>query len=80
MHNVEDLVSEFARINIATMRMVGDEGDVEGADVRDEREPLEEVMLSNHQYVGLNLKSICLPSPCSRWTQRALAGCSFGHW
>jgi hypothetical protein len=48
MHDVEDLVGKFARIDVATMRMVGNKGNIERADMRDEREPLEEVMLSSH--------------------------------
>ena len=50
MHDVEDLVGEFAWVDIVAVRVVGDEGDVEGADVGDEGEALEEVVLLSCQY------------------------------
>jgi hypothetical protein len=45
VHDVEDLVGEFARVNVVAVRVVGDEGDVERADVGNEWQALEEVVL-----------------------------------
>lgn len=45
MHNVENLVGELTRIDVAAVGMVGNEGDVQGADVGDVRKTLEEMVL-----------------------------------
>ena len=55
MHDVEDLVGEFARVDVVAVRVVGDEGDVERADVWNEREALEEVVLRLCQYQILDM-------------------------
>ena len=55
VHDVEDLVGEFARVDVVAVRVVGDEGDVERADVWNEREALEEVVLRLCQYQILDM-------------------------
>jgi hypothetical protein len=45
VHDVEDLVGELARVDVVAVEVVGDVGDVEGADMRDVWEALEEVVL-----------------------------------
>lgn len=45
VHDVEDLVGEFARVDVVAVRVVGDEGYVERADVGNEWQALEEVVL-----------------------------------
>lgn len=45
MYYVEDLVGEFARIDVVAVRMVGDEGDIEGTDVWNVGQTLEKVVL-----------------------------------
>jgi hypothetical protein len=80
MDDVEDLVRQFSRIDIASVRMIGNVGDVEGADVGYIWEALKEVVLlkvSVNVYLDDRRNS---PSLCSRWTRRALASYSFGHW
>lgn len=78
MYNVQNLVCEFAWVDVVTMRMVSDEGDVERADVWDEREALKEVMLINCQYRWLfqyqNMED--LPNLCSRLTPPILSNYS----
>jgi hypothetical protein len=49
MDNIQDLVCEFARVDVVTVRMIGDEGDIKRADVRDEGQSLQEVMLPSCQ-------------------------------
>jgi hypothetical protein len=46
VNDIEDLVSEFAGINVGAVGVVGDEGYVEGTDVWNVGEALEEVVLS----------------------------------
>ena len=55
VHDVEDLVGEFARVDVVAVRVVGDEGNVERADVWDERQALEEVVLRLCQYQILDM-------------------------
>ena len=55
VHDVEDLVGEFARVDVVAVRVVGDERDVERADVWNEREALEEVVLRLCQYQILDM-------------------------
>lgn len=45
VYNVEDLVCEFAWIDVVTMCMVGNERNIKRANVWDEREALEEMVL-----------------------------------
>lgn len=75
MYNVQNLVCEFAWVDVVTMRMVSDKGDVERADVGDERESLEEVMLVNCQYRWLSQHQYMkdLPNLCSRSTPPTLS-------
>lgn len=86
MYNVKDLVRELARVDVVAMCVVGDEGDIQGADVWNQREALEEVMLltmvsidSQTCHIMSGLGTCSLPSPCSRLTPPILANCSFGH-
>jgi hypothetical protein len=46
MYNVKDLVSQLARIDVAPMRVIGYEGNVERADVGYVGQTLQEVVLS----------------------------------
>lgn len=46
MHNIENLVRQFPRIDVTTMGIIGYKRNVEGADVRYMWKALEEVMLS----------------------------------
>lgn len=46
MYNVKNLISQFAWVDIATVRMVGDVWNVERTDVRYVRKTLEKVVLS----------------------------------
>jgi hypothetical protein len=48
VYDVENLVSQFAWINITSMRMVGNVWDVERTDVGDVWQTLKEVMLSQY--------------------------------
>lgn len=50
MYNIKDLVGEFAWVDVITVCMVGDEGNVQRADMRDVGQALEEVMLVLGQY------------------------------
>lgn len=45
MYNVKNLICEFAQVDVVAVCMVGNEGDVQGADVRDEGQALKEVVL-----------------------------------
>jgi hypothetical protein len=45
MHNVQNLISQLARVNVTAMRMIGYERDVKGADVRYVRKTLKKVVL-----------------------------------
>lgn len=74
MHDVEDLVGEFAWVDVVAVRVVGDEGDVERADVWDEWQALEEVVLLfvSIRFIGHVAQDDGLPSLCSRWTPLAL--------
>jgi hypothetical protein len=80
MDDVEDLVRQFSRIDIASVCMIGNIGNVEGADVGYIWEALKEVVLLN---VSINVHvhdRRNSPNLCSRWTRRALASYSCGHW
>lgn len=45
MDNVQDLEGKFARVEVVAVDVVGDVGDVEAANVGDEGQALEEVVL-----------------------------------
>lgn len=66
MHNVEDLVGEFARVDVAAMCVVRNEGDIKRANVRDVRKTLEEVMLQTLVNCFQILVRRNIPNPCSR--------------
>lgn len=50
VHDVEDLVGEFAWVDVVAVRVVGDKGYIERADVWDEWQALEKVVLLSCQY------------------------------
>lgn len=45
MHDIHDLEREFSGVDVVAVGVVGDVGDVEGANVRYMRETLQEIML-----------------------------------
>ena len=45
MDNVQDLVSEFSWVNVVTVSMIGNEGNVQRPDVWYQRKSLQKVML-----------------------------------
>lgn len=49
VHDVKNLVCKFAWVDVIAMRMIGDERYVEGTDMRDVRQALEEVVLGTCQ-------------------------------
>ena len=62
MHYIQDLIREFAWVNVASMGVVGDIGYVERADVRYVWETLEEMMLPQSLvYVFTLLESTTYP-------------------
>jgi uncharacterized Fe-S cluster-containing protein len=66
VHNVEDLVSEFTWVDVTAMCVVGNEGNVKGADMRNVRETLEEVVLQMLVKCRQHAVRCNVPNPCSR--------------